>query len=115
MLEENVEAVRDFDSGQANFAEMCEGLDRLRQKLGDRFCTTCRYCAECPASLDIWRLMEIWQYWKVFGLEAWARDALSQLPDEKMPSSCTACGACEEKCPNQLDIQKRLRELDAIA
>ena len=114
MLDENVEAVRNFDPEQANFAEMCEGLDRLRQQLGDKFCTTCKYCAECPAGLEIWRLMEIWQYWKVFGLEDWARDALKQLPDEQKPANCNACGSCEEKCPNELDIQERLKELGAM-
>lgn len=113
MLEENVEAVRDFDASQAHFEEMCEGLDRLRQKLGERICTTCRYCAECPGGLEIWRLMSIWQQWKVFGLEAWAREALNALPDDKKPSRCTACGACEETCPNHLEIQKRLQEMDS--
>ena len=114
MLEENVRTVQDFDPGQANFEEMCEGLDRLREKLGDKFCTACRYCAECPSGLEIWRLMDIWQHWQVFGLEDWARDALKQLPDEKKPSNCEACGACEEKCPNRLEIQERLKELDAL-
>ncbi len=114
MLEENVRTVGEFDPAQANFQEMCAGLDRLREKLGQTFCTSCRYCAECPAGLEIWRLMDIWQHWKVFGLEDWARDALRQLPDEKRPARCTACGKCEEKCPNKLAVQERLRELGAL-
>ena len=114
MLEENVRTVREFDPDKADFAGMCKGLDRLRETLGDRFCTSCRYCAECPAGLEIWRLMDIWQHWKVFGLEDWARNALRQFPAEKQPAQCTACRACEEKCPNQLEVCNRLKELGAL-
>ena len=115
MLEENVATVGGFEPDETGFNEMCESLDRLRAKLGDHFCTSCRYCSECPAGLEIWRLMGIWQHWKVFGLEDWAREAIKGLPDEQRPSNCTACGECEEKCPNQLEIQKRLQELDALS
>jgi len=55
--------------------------------------------------------MDIWQHWKVWGLDDWAADALRKLPDEQKPTRCTACGACEEKCPNQLDIRQRLEDL----
>jgi predicted aldo/keto reductase-like oxidoreductase len=114
MLEENVETVGSFGPDEADWEEMCAGLDHLREKLGERFCTSCRYCAECPAGLEIWRLMNIWQHWKVWGLEDWAADALRKLPDEKKPTNCTQCGACEEKCPNKLEVQARLEQLGAL-
>jgi len=114
MLEENVETAGSFEPDEADWQEMCAGLDRLREGLGERFCTSCRYCAECPAGLEIWRLMDIWQHWKVWGLEDWAADALRKLPDEKKPTNCDACGDCEEKCPNKLDIRQRLEELGTL-
>ena len=58
--------------------------------------------------------MNIWQHWKVFGLEDWARDALRQLPAEKQPAKCTACKACEEECPNQLEVCERFKELGPL-
>ncbi len=115
MLEENVSTVREFDPEEATFAQICEGVDKLREKLGDQFCTACRYCADCPEGLEIWRLMEIWKNWKVFGLEEWARQALEGLSEEKQPARCSACGECEEKCPNDLPIRERLEELKALA
>lgn len=114
MLEENAKTVCDFDPAKADFPGMCKGLDRLREKLGNNFCTSCRYCAECPAGLEIWRLMDIWQHWKVFGLEDWAKEALRKFPAEKKPLKCTACKACEEKCPNKLEVRERLKELGTL-
>ncbi len=115
MLEENVCTAREFDPEEASFAQICEGVDKLREKLGDQFCTACRYCTDCPEGLEIWRLMETWQNWKAFGLEEWACQAIENLSDEKQPARCSACGACEEKCPNDLPIRERLEELAALA
>ncbi len=114
MLEENVKTVRDFDPSTANFEEMCTGLVRLREKLGERFCTGCRYCADCREGLDIARLMDIWQNWKAFGLEEWTRDTMRSLPEEKQPARCSACGDCEDKCPNDVAILERLAQLGEL-
>ncbi len=114
MLEENVRTVREFDPQEATFTQISEGVDKLRQQLGDQFCTSCRYCAECPEGLEIWRLMDIWQNWKAFGLEEWARNALKDLPEEKGPGRCSSCGSCEESCPNNLPIRERLEQLKAL-
>jgi predicted aldo/keto reductase-like oxidoreductase len=114
MLEENVQTVREFDPQETTFAQISEGVDKLRRQLGDQFCTSCRYCAECPEGLEIWRLMEIWQNWKAFGLEEWARSSLKDLPEEKGPGRCSSCGSCEESCPNNLPIRERLEQLKAL-
>jgi len=114
MLEENVRTVGEFDPEETTFARICEGVDTLREQLGDRFCTSCGYCADCPEGLDIGGLMEIWQNWKAFGLEQWAHEALHRLADERQPARCTACGDCEDKCPNDLQIRERLQELKGL-
>ena len=114
MLEENVFTVRQFDPDQTSFGEMCDGVDRLRERLGEEFCTACRYCAECPEGLQIAELMEAWQNWRAFGLEKWAQETLRNTADEKQPARCNACGACEKKCPNGLRIQERLAQLSEL-
>lgn len=114
MLEENVQTAFDFDPETADFEAMQANLDKLREKFGQTFCTTCRYCAECPEKLEAFRLMEVWQNWKVFGLEEWARKTLAGMPAEKRPSRCSGCGACETACPNDLPIRDRLKELAAL-
>jgi predicted aldo/keto reductase-like oxidoreductase len=114
-LEQNVSTVSGFDPASAeDFAAMCAGLDRLRQVLGDRFCTWCRYCMPCPKEIDIPKHMNIYRNWKCFGLAEWARRELASVPAEKSSRACTDCGVCEKKCPNTLEIRKIWKELATI-
>jgi predicted aldo/keto reductase-like oxidoreductase len=110
-LLQNVKTVNDFEPGSTDFGAMCEGLDRLRTTLGDRFCTGCRYCMHCAQGVDIPGYMEIYRKWKCFGLDAWAKKALKAFAEDKSATKCNKCGACEEKCPNTLEIRKMLEEL----
>ncbi|MFA6568728.1 MAG: aldo/keto reductase [Victivallales bacterium] len=113
-LQQNVKTVKEFEPGSCDFGAMCEGLDRLRVTLGDRFCTGCRYCMPCAQGVDIPRHMDIYRNWKCFGLGAWAADAVKGVPEEKSASKCNECGVCEGKCPNTLEIRKMLRELVSL-
>jgi predicted aldo/keto reductase-like oxidoreductase len=113
-LEQNVRTVKDFDPASADHAQMCEGLDRMREKLGEKFCTNCKYCMECPQGVAIPRHLSIWNNWKTWGLEKWAVEALGRIPEAKWAAECNECGECEDKCPNDLSIRERLKELRAL-
>jgi hypothetical protein len=110
-LEKNVRTVKEFDPDEASFEELREGLDELREQLGEKFCTQCGYCMPCPEGVNIPRHMEIYRNWKAFGLTDWAREALEGMDEEEHLDSCTQCGQCEEECPNDLSIRERLTEL----
>jgi predicted aldo/keto reductase-like oxidoreductase len=113
-LEQNVATVKAYDPGKDDFGTMCEGLDRLRESLGDKFCTSCRYCMDCPQGVDIPHNMQVWNNWRTWGLEEWARDELGRVGAERSFENCNECGACEEKCPNDLPIRERLKELGSL-
>ncbi len=115
-LEENVRTVRNFDpAAQGDFAAMCEGLDRLRAELGDKFCTACRYCMPCPEGVDIPRHLDLYRQWKAFGLEDAARRGVARMPEDKSLARCTTCGACVAACPNDLPVPDMLAELARLA
>lgn len=110
-LDQNIRTVREFEPGSGDFGSMCEGLDRLRATLGERFCTMCRYCMPCPQGVDIPRHMEVYRNWKCFGLTAWPQHGLKLIPETQGAVRCNECGACEQKCPNALEIRAMLHEL----
>jgi predicted aldo/keto reductase-like oxidoreductase len=70
-------------------------------------CTSCGYCMPCPQEINIPEIFKLWNQVKVLGL-AEASGKLREKDKEHKISSCTKCGECEKKCPNQLDIIKML-------
>lgn len=114
-LEENVKTVHAFDPVRdGKFAEMCAGLDRLREALGDRVCTACRYCQPCPQGVDIPRYLELYRTWKCYGMEDHVRTSLKGMNPKNHVDNCNDCGLCEDKCPNDLSVRDMLKEIKAF-
>lgn len=68
-------------------------------------CTSCRYCTEyCPMGLDIPKLISLYNE-KVFSGGGFIVSMnLRSLPDDKLPSACIGCGACQSVCPQNIKI-----------
>jgi predicted aldo/keto reductase-like oxidoreductase len=76
-------------------------------------CTSCRYCvSDCPAGLNIPRLLSVYNEYKFDG--AWRTATLRDLPEDKQPSACIGCGACASHCPQGFDIPNLLSELAEV-
>ena len=122
MLDENVLTVKEFDPEKdVDFEKMCEGLDRMRKSLGDKFCTSCGYCLPCPQEIQIPSMMRFYADWQTFGVEEGVRRVLKHVePGEKgpakwhAPSRCTKCGRCEDICPNKLPISETMEKLSEL-
>lgn len=75
-------------------------------------CTACHYCvSHCPMELDIPELLALYNEHVSKpdgGFIAPMR--ISSMPEEKHPSACIACGACEAVCPQQIAIPDTLAE-----
>jgi len=114
-LDQNVRTAWEFDPEKnGRFEEMCEGLERLTETFGSNVCTACGYCQPCPKDVNIPHYMGIYRNWKAFGLETQSRNAMQKTDPENSLDNCDECGACEEKCPNDLNIRDTLKELKTL-
>ena len=111
MLDENVATVNSFEGlsaeGQAR-------IDRILDEfaaVGEKFCTACGYCMDCPNGVDIPGNFRIYNHARVYGLMDWARSQYQAMDEQKRAAACTECAECEPKCPNSLPIREQLKEV----
>jgi predicted aldo/keto reductase-like oxidoreductase len=95
-------------------------LDALeeKKKLSDLYCTGCGYCMPCPNGVDISGNFNLVNYFRLYGLEEYAKNRYIQLgkrmedgkPRPAWAEACQECGECEEKCPQNIEIRNQLNE-----
>jgi len=93
-----------------------ELVDRVRQsyeRLNIVPCTDCGYCLPCPEGVDIPVNIEYYNSVNTFGggqLQL-NRALYSNLEEDRRAGSCTACGTCEDLCPQQIIISELMPEV----
>mgnify|MGYP001326911770 FL=1 len=81
---------RDFSQRLADFDRYVEGE-----------CTYCNHCLPCPAYIDIGQVNRLLDEARFLGA-AGLQEAYQAMPAPA--SACTACGACETRCPFGVDV-----------
>ena len=113
MVDDNIAAVNrgslDEEERQTINAMMVEN-----KKLADLYCTACGYCMPCKQGVEIPSRFEAMNYLKVYGLEDHAKTLYEQTMAKEKGNAgggeCIECGECEEKCPQNIEIIKQLKE-----
>ena len=101
--------------------QIVEALEE-KKRLCDLFCTGCGYCMPCPNGVDIPRNFELVNYFRLYGLEDYAKRRYADLGRKKvegedMPAwaeACIECGECEDKCPQNIEIRRQLKETSSL-
>ena len=74
-------------------------------------CTACRYCTEhCPMGLDIPKMIELYNEHVYSGGGFLAPMAIRAMSEEKKPSACIGCRACEAVCPQNIKISEMMSD-----
>lgn len=83
-------------------------IDALRNSFSSRIavpCTNCKYCLPCPHGVEIPTNFEFFNHAFLYDDLAGAKFRYSvYLSPSERSDNCIACGECEEKCPQQIQI-----------
>jgi predicted aldo/keto reductase-like oxidoreductase len=117
MVDFNVSLV---DKSEIISREAQEKKEALISASKPDMCTSCGYClAHCPEKINIRSYMEIFNHHQLTGSvretkekSTWYHSFGPIYGDDKRPSDCTECLACEEACTQFLNITARLKWLD---
>jgi len=74
-------------------------------------CTGCSYCMPCPAGVNIPSNMALYNDVLVFNDPSGVMVYNAFLSPEQKASSCTECGECEGKCPQNIQIREELKKV----
>ncbi len=122
MLEENAHVASDDRAMTPEELDQVLAMMEENKKLADLYCTGCNYCMPCPQGINIPYVFKLMNYHRVYGLTDLAKAEYARLrvdTSERRPwekengvdaAKCVACGACQEKCPQRIEIIRQLAD-----
>lgn len=110
--EHTVENVKTFEEAKPLSEEEVNLLYKIAEGMYEAVpCTACRYCCDsCPMGIDIPLMLSAYNEIK-FSPSVNVSMRIEALDEDKKPSACIGCGACEKMCPQHIEISKLMKEL----
>ncbi|MHC1759903.1 MAG: aldo/keto reductase [Negativicutes bacterium] len=84
-------------------------LDQEVAELGKNFCRRCGYCMPCAQGIDIPATFIVHLQYARYGMKEAGAAKYANLPAKA--SACIECGVCETRCPYDLPIRERLKQI----
>jgi predicted aldo/keto reductase-like oxidoreductase len=111
MVEENIRIASEVEVNKWTQEEF-DFIEKIKEKIKETVkvgCTGCGYCMPCPKGINIPFSFLVEGYFSRYNLKEWA---VSRYQSMKVkPSACIECGICETKCPYNLPIRRKLKEV----
>jgi len=113
MLEGNLKVANmEVPMTEEDFRKAAVMMEELK-KFSDLYCTGCNYCLPCPKDINIPHIFNAYTYHNVYGLTDQAKNMWNSKNGAPV-SECIACGICNEKCPQGIDVVEKLKEVAAV-
>jgi predicted aldo/keto reductase-like oxidoreductase len=113
---ENPMSEADFEKAKQMMADL--------KKLSDLYCTGCDYCKPCSQGINISHIFNAFTHHNVYGMSSLAKDMYKRVLDghrdhrgnliSEQVSKCVECGECVPKCPQNIKIPEKLKEVHEI-
>jgi len=97
---------------EEDFRKAAIMMEELK-KFSDLYCTGCNYCLPCPKDINIPQIFNAYTYHNVYGLTDQARNMWKSYRGTPV-SECTECGVCNKKCPQDINVVEKLKEVAAV-
>ncbi|MCL2355925.1 MAG: aldo/keto reductase [Defluviitaleaceae bacterium] len=112
-MEQVADNLRTFENLRPLTPEELDMLERVLAEMGKVSsvpCTACRYChADCPQEIDIAACFSLYNDIKRGSADWNVRMMYKTLPRGKRAENCTACGLCNARCPQKIDVPGELK------
>ena len=114
-LKENIEIFSKNDVLVKEEKDALITLGREITKVDALPCTGCKYCCEgCPMGINISRIVDLYNEYSYSGMGFRINMAISSMDEDKKPSACIGCQACEALCPQNIKISEMMKKFADI-
>lgn len=97
-------------ASELNLIDRVTSIYNKNVKVG---CTSCEYCLPCPSNVSIPDIFELYNNIFVYNTKDESKASYKRLQElKKDVSSCVECGACENICPQHLQIISLLKDAE---
>ncbi|MCW4006434.1 MAG: aldo/keto reductase [Candidatus Bathyarchaeota archaeon] len=118
-VEENVSACEDALPNSLSPQELTaiDKVAKCYKRLMKVPCTGCAYCMPCPNGVNIPGNFHVYNQYSMFGQKLYSRGVYAVLlmgvgnHAKEDASLCINCGACLQKCPQQINISQELKQV----
>jgi predicted aldo/keto reductase-like oxidoreductase len=110
-VDENIRVLSEADANMLSEDELSV-IGKVAEeynKLTPYSCTACKYCMPCASGIDIPSLIELRNEATMFECAPKISFQVKSFV-RPLPSACTVCKVCEEKCPQHLPISDIMAE-----
>ena len=106
---DNLQSLTDFVPMTDVELKICQNAASIINESEIIPCTGCDYCADCPKSVKISTIFDVYNKLKTGEYTAeQAKEKYAQI--DVNHTQCVACGKCKEHCPQSIDIPKMLSD-----
>ena len=115
-VEEDLAYAQRSRSGLLSAAELAvvARVRDLYRQLTPVSCTDCRYCSPCPQGVAIPEILQLYNDAHIYGDPARQRFFYTWLDEQQRADQCTACGDCEDACPQHLAVAGWMEKAQAF-
>ncbi len=87
-------------------------IESIKDEMKGKFCHRCGYCLPCAKGIDIPSIFTLEKYFDKYNLKDWAITRYNNM--KAKITDCIECNKCVSKCPYNIDIPKRLKEINKM-
>ena len=105
-----IEAEENLSIGFLEYTEEeLNKIEEIKKKLDGDFCRRCGYCAPCTKGIDVASCFMFHGYYERYDLKDWAISRYNNMSAHA--SDCINCGVCLTRCPYEINIPLKLKEV----
>ncbi len=117
-MQDNISYMKDFVNLSESEREVIKKAQKALSEVSLIPCTSCNYCAKvCPMDIGISGLLSAMNAYTLYNNMSYSKGQINWHvtgKGKKGADECIGCGACEDACPQHIDIRLELEKIKEL-